>query len=158
MTLTGERYELVADEDPREQLARWMLAPDNPYVAQVAVNRLWAEVMGVGLVDPVDDFRATNPASNPELLDSLAAYFRQVGFDNKQLLKAIFTSGVYGLSSEPDETNVADHRNYSRHYRKRMRAEVLSDAISDAIGQAEEFEGMPPGTRATQLWTHRLNS
>ncbi len=156
--LLGEVSTIESDQDPRESLVEWMVEKDNPYFAQVAVNRVWADLMGVGLVDPVDDFRATNPASNPALLAALANYFREVRFDNKQLVKAILNSQVYALSSKPNETNLADHHNFSRHYRKRMRAEVLSDAISDAVEQPEEFDGMPFGTRATQLWTHRLDS
>jgi hypothetical protein len=157
-TLFGEARETSPNEDPRVALADWMTSPDNPYFAQVAVNRLWAEVMGVGIVDPIDDLRATNPASNQALLTALAEYFHEVGFDNKKLLHAIFTSHVYGLSSRPNETNASDNRNFSRHYRKRLRAEVLSDALSDITQQDEDFEGMPKGTRAIQLWTVRTNS
>ncbi len=157
-TLLGDVSTIEPDQDPREKLVEWLLGSDNPYFSQVAANRIWAEMMGTGIVDPVDDFRATNPSSNPALLTALADYFRKVHFDNKQLMKAIFGSYIYALSSKPNETNLADHRNFSRHYRKRMRAEVLSDAISDAMEQPEEFDGMPIGTRATQLWTHRLDS
>lgn len=156
--LQGEPIAYSPDSDPRQQLADWMTSPDNPFFARVAANRIWAEVMGIGLVDPVDDLRATNPASNPELLTWLANHFRESGFNNKQLLRTILLSQVYALESVPNDTNAADYRNYSRHYRRRLRAEVLSDAISDALEQPEEFAGMPPGTRATQLWTHRIES
>jgi Protein of unknown function (DUF1553) len=115
-------------------------------------------VMGVGIVDPMDDLRATNPPSNEELLSALADHFRKVGFDNKKLLHAIFTSRVYALSSQPNATNASDVRNFSRHYRKRLRAEVLSDAISDITQLPEEFDGLPKGIRAMQLWTVRTNS
>lgn len=156
--LFGEPIAYSPDSDPRLQLADWMTSPDNPFFARVAANRIWSEVMGIGLVDPVDDLRATNPASNPELLTWLANHFRETGFDNKKLLRSIFASQTYALDSMPNQTNAADYRNYSRHFRKRLRAEVLSDAISDVLEQPEEFAGMPPGTRATQLWTHRIES
>ena len=156
--LTGSSQESSSGQDPRVNLADWMLSVDNPTFAKVAVNRIWSEVMGVGIVDPVDDMRATNPPSNAPLLSALANHFREVGFDHKKLLHAIFMSQVYALSSQPNETNASDSRNFSRHYRRRLKAEVLSDAISDITLQSEDFDGMPKGTRATQLWTFRTNS
>src|SRR5207237_6355613 len=110
----------AADEerDPRRALAEWVLAPDNPYFAQVIVNRVWADLMGRGLVEPVDDLRATNPPSNGPLLDALAQNFREQKYDLKKLIKTITTSYVYGLNSTPAERNKADTRNYSRHYRQ----------------------------------------
>jgi hypothetical protein len=122
------------------------------------VNRVWADLMGRGLVDPVDDLRATNPPSNGPLLDALAADFRKNGCDLKKLLRTILTSHVYGLSSRPTERNVGDLRNYSRHYRQRLRAEVLLDAVSDVTGVPETFSAMPPGSRALELWTFRSQS
>src|SRR5579864_868397 len=119
------------DDDPREALADWMLAEDNPYFARVIVNRVWADLMGRGIVDPVDDLRATNPPSNGPLLDALAQDFRKHGYDLKKLIRTIMTSQVYALSSRPNERNAADTRNYSRHYRQRLRAEVLLDAVCD---------------------------
>ncbi len=156
--LSGVANDPVQGQDPRVSLANWMLSVENPYFAKAAVNRIWAEVMGVGIVDPVDDLRATNPPSNEPLLFELANHFRQVGFDSKKLLATIFSSHVYALSSRPNETNAADSRNFSRHYRRRLKAEVLSDAISDITLQREDFDGMPKETRAMQLWTHRTNS
>src|SRR5262249_33041947 len=130
----------------------------NPYFARVIVNRVWADVMGRGLVEPVDDLRATNPASNGPLLDALAEEFRRQRYDLKKLLGAILTSYVYGLSSTPVERNVADTRNYSRHYRQRLRAEILLDAVSDITGVPETFAAMPPGSRAMEVWTFRSRS
>jgi len=157
-TLFGEAKAVEPNQDPRISLADWMTSPENPYFAQAAANRLWAEVMSVGIVDPVDDLRATNPASNPLLLMALADHFRQVGYDNKKLLYTIFSSHVYSLSSEPNASNATDSRNFSRHYRKRLRAEVLADAISDITQRSEDFDGMPKGMRAMQLWTARTSS
>ncbi len=156
--LFGEGRQIEPDEDPRVILADWMTASDNPTFAHVAVNRLWAELMGIGLVDPVDDLRATNPPSNPALLDALATHFREVGYDNKRMLHTMMTSHTYALSSQPNATNAADTRNFSRHYRQRLRAEVVSDALSDITGKPAEFEGLPQGTRAMQLWTVRAKS
>lgn len=156
--LFGEAREIGPDEDPREALVEWMRSPENKYFAQVAVNRVWADMMGRGLVEPVDDLRDTNPPSNPALLDALADDFRQGGFDLKHLIRSIATSYVYQLSSLPNERNVADTRNYSRHYRQRLRAEVLYDAICDITDYRERFDAMPSGGRAIEIWTHRIDS
>ncbi|MEZ6140947.1 MAG: DUF1549 and DUF1553 domain-containing protein [Zavarzinella sp.] len=150
--------ETIDPTDPRALLVDWMLQPDNPFFAKVIVNRVWAELMGKGLVDPVDDMRDTNPPSNPALLNALAAEFRKMKFDMKKLIQLITTSHVYGLSAEPNETNAGDNRNYSRHYRVRLRAEVLLDAVCDITGVQDRFEAMPLGSRAMQAWTVRFDS
>ena len=146
------------EADPRDALASWMTSPDNPYFARVIANRVWAELMGRGIVDPVDDLRATNPPSNGPLLDALAADFRGHGYDLKHLIRTILLSNVYGLSSTPNERNVADGRNFSRRYRRRLRAEVLLDAVCDITAVPESFEAAPPNTRAAALWTVRTES
>lgn len=156
--LRGQPLELTADQDPRDALVDWMVSPEHPTFAAVAVNRIWAELFGVGIVDPVDDMRATNPPSNPELLDQLAAYFRATGFNQKELLRTILSSNAYAWSSEPNPTNAGDHRNFSRHYRQRLRAEVLADAMVDITRVDHRYAGMPIGTRAMQLWTFRTES
>jgi hypothetical protein len=135
-----------------------MTGPENPYLAEVIVNRVWADLMGRGIVEPVDDLRATNPASNPPLLKALADDFRHHGHDLKHLIRTIVTSSVYGLSSEPNERNSSDTRNYSRHYRQRLRAEVLLDAIADITQAANAFQAVPPNSRAVAIWTHRTPS
>ncbi len=146
------------EADPRDALARWITAPENPYFAEVIVNRVWADLMGRGLVEPVDDLRATNPPTNGPLLEALADDFRRHDHDLKHLIRTIMTSYVYGLASEPNDRNAVDTRNYSRHYRERLRAEVLLDAIADVTGVPFAFEANPPGTRAAALWTHRSTS
>lgn len=156
--LRGGVAEISDGEDPRSVLVDWLTSPSHPTFAHVAVNRMWADLFGVGIVDPVDDFRATNPPSNPKLIDALATHFREVGFDNKKMLRSMLLSHVYALDSAPNATNAADNRNFSRHYRQRLRAEVLADAISQATETSHRFSGMPPGTRAMQLWTHRTES
>jgi hypothetical protein len=157
-TLTGTAPRIDPEDDPREVLAAWVTSPENPYFAKVIVNRVWTDVMGRGIVDPVDDIRATNPPSNGPLLDALAADFRRNGYDLKKLLRTILSSRVYGLSSLPKGSNAADQRYFSRHYRQRLRAEVMLDAVGDVTGIPETFAAMPPGTRAMEMWTVRSQS
>lgn len=153
-----DRNPADAPVDLRAQLAEWMTSRDNPYFAQVQVNRVWVALMGRGLVEPVDDLRSTNPASNPQLLNALAEYFQQNDYDLKALIKVIALSNAYAFSSLPNETNLADRLNYSRHYRHRFRAEVLADAIADITETEHTMGGMPAGSRANQVWTHRVSS
>jgi hypothetical protein len=146
------------DTDPREALAAWITSPENPFFAQVIVNRIWADLMGRGIVEPVDDLRMTNPPTNAALLDALAKDFREKKCDLKALIRTICTSQVYGLSSLPSDRNAGDRQNYSRHYRKRLRGEVLLDAVSDITGLEEKFAAMPAGSRANEIWTTRIGS
>jgi len=150
----------VNDEtaDWREPLAEWVTSHDNTHFRQVMANRVWADMMGRGLVDPVDDLRATNPPSNGPLLEALADHFRDSGYDIKQLIRTIALSHTYALSSIPNQRNTADRRNFSRHYRTRLRAEVLLGAVDDITGVPTSFKGMPPGSRPNQIWTHRVGS
>jgi hypothetical protein len=145
-------------EDPREVLADWITSPDNHLFAQVMANRVWADLMGRGLVEPVDDFRATNPPSNPELMKLLGDYFRDQQYSLTELVRFIARSHVYQLSSLPSDRNLADTRYFSRHYRHRLRAEVLLDAFTQISGVPQKFDAMPPGTTARQIWTHRTES
>jgi hypothetical protein len=135
-----------------------MTDPKNPFFAHAIVNRIWAQFMGRGLVDPVDDFRASNPATNQPLLDWLARDFVSHGYDLKHLMRTIMRSQVYQLSSLPNEHNLADTKYFSRAYRRRLPAEVLLDAVSDVTGTTEDFQGLPPGSRAVQTWNHKLSS
>jgi len=157
-TLKGSPLTIAPEDDPREVLADWMTSSSNPYFAKVMANRVWTDLMGHGLVDPVDDIRATNPATNEPLLDHLANEFRQQGYDVKKLIRYIMSSAVFGLSSTPSERNVTDIKNFSRYYRQRLRAEVLLDAVNDVMDVEESFSAMPPGSRAMQLWTYRSSS
>lgn len=156
--LFGNSPALPKDADPRDVLAEWITSRDNPYFAQVMVNRVWTDLMERGLVEPVDDLRMSNPPSNGPLLEALAADFRDNGYDVKKLIRRITTSHVYGLSSIPNDRNTADTRNYSRHYRQRLRGEVLLDSISQITGTNEAFQAAAPGTRAKELWTVRIDS
>lgn len=147
----GQQYEYEKGEDPRHKLVDWMTAADNPYFARALVNRVWGHYLGVGLVDPVDDMRATNPASNPQLLEALARDFVEHKFDLRHLTKTILTSNVYSLGSNPTEQNAADSRNYARHYPRRLSPHVLMDAISSATGVPNKFDDYADAKRAVQL-------
>ena len=163
--LVGTAAEIGPQDDPRSVLVDWMVSTENEYFAQAGANRIWAELMGRGIVDPVDDLRVTNPPSNGPLLGALAREFRRLGFDQKELLRTIADSHVYQLESLPSQRNATDTRNYSRHYRRQMRAETLLDAVCDVTGVAEDFIGAsaraiaaPLGSRATEAWTFRTRS
>lgn len=146
----------MPDADPpgerRRLLAEWMTAPENPWFARNFVNRVWGHFLGRGLVEPLDDFRSTNPPSNPELLDALARSFADSKFDFRQLIRTVAASRVYQLSATPNLTNDRDDQNYSRALFKRLDAEVLFDAICQTSGVPEKFAGTPAGYRAIQLW------
>lgn len=125
--------------DRREALATWVTAPSNPYFARAIVNRVWANFMGPGLVEPVDDLRASNPPSNGELLDALARHLVEERFDLRRLMRTILVSQTYRRSTEVLPENAADTRHYSRHFPRRLMAEVLSDAIADLTGVPDTF-------------------
>lgn len=156
--LFGEAPEVAEDQDRREVLAEWITSSENHMFAQTMANRVWADLMGRGMVEPVDDLRGTNPAVNQELLTALGNDFREHDFNIKHLIRRICNSYAYGLSSLPKERNIVDTRNYSRHYRVRLRAEVLLDSISQATGVPEKFSAMPTGTSSKELWTTRIGS
>lgn len=156
--LFGEAPPVVEGQDQRESLAAWITSPNNHLFAQVMSNRVWADLLARGFVEPVDDLRATNPPTNGPLLKALGEHFRDSGFSITELIRVVANSHVYQLSSLPNETNAADTRNYSRHYRHRLRAEVLLDAVSLVTGVPQEFDAMPPDSSAKQLWTHRSDS
>jgi hypothetical protein len=135
----------------REQLGKWMTAPENPYFAKSMANRLWSYLTGRGIIDPVDDIRAGNPASNPELLDALTADFIKNKMSMKHLLRTIAVSRTYQLSIEPNPTNAEDVENFARARPRRLSAEQLLDTIRVATGTRNKFPGFPAGTRAAQL-------
>jgi hypothetical protein len=142
--------------DRRRELAAWMTAADNPWFAKNIANRVWAHLLGHGLVDPVDDFRATNPPSNPHLLDALAQHLVEQKFDLRALMRTICASRTYQHASRTNETNARDEQNYSRALYKRMDAEVLLDALCQVTGVPDRFDGAPAGTRAIELWDSQV--
>ncbi len=156
--LDGTPMPPEAAEDRRAYLAAWLTAPDNPLFARTLVNRVWANFFGRGLVHPADDLRATNPASNEELLAAVAKDFVEGGFDVKRLIRTIMLSEAYQRSSVPNDTNAADDRYLSHYVPKRLPAEVMLDAISQVTQVPERFAGHPRGTRALQLPDTRIDS
>ncbi len=144
--------------DRRQVFADWATRAENPYFARTIVNRLWAHYFGRGLVDPVDDLRATNPASNEPLMDALVEHLVAVRFDIKAFTKTLLDSHLYQLSSVPNDSNRLDEQNYSHAAWKPLPAEVLLDAISQATGVDAEFVGWPRGYRAIEIWDNKLPS
>jgi hypothetical protein len=141
-----------AEEDDRLlALADWIARPDNPYFARAQVNRIWYHLLGRGLVDPNDDFRASNPPSNAALLDELAKDFADHHCDLRQLVRTIMNSRTYQLSAVPNDTNRDDETNFSHALIRPLQAEQLLDAVSQATGVPAKFNGFPLGTRAGQL-------
>jgi Protein of unknown function (DUF1553)/Protein of unknown function (DUF1549)/Bacterial Ig-like domain (group 2) len=138
-------------QDRRIVFAKWLTSPDNAMFSRTVVNRVWANFMGRGLVDPMDDLRATNPASNEELLTALSKDFVDHGYDVQRLIRTIMTSSLYQLSSEANATNQSDNIYYSKHIIRRLNAEVILDAMSQVTGAPTAFPGYPAGTRALQL-------
>jgi hypothetical protein len=156
--LDGKPIPLDSAIDRRLHFAEWLTSPDNQHFARAIVNRVWGNFMGRGLVDPIDDVRATNPASNEELFRALTRDFVENGYDIKRLIRLIMNSATYQLSSEANATNQADTVYYSKYIVKRLAAEVLLDAISQVTGVPSSFPGYPPGTRAMQLPDVRIQS
>jgi hypothetical protein len=137
--------------DRRIALAEWMTSPTNQAFARATVNRYVSYLLGRGLVEPVDDLRATNPATNPALLQALSDDFVKNGFDLKKLVRTIMVSRLYQLDSQPTAQNVADTRFYSHYEVKRLTAEPLLDAIDYAAGTQTKFNNLPLGTRAIEI-------
>jgi hypothetical protein len=141
----------AALKDRRELLAKMATSPDNPFFAKSVVNRVWYHLTGKGIVDPVDDFRDSNPSANDELLDALARDFSDHHFDLKHIIRTILNSRTYQLSAETNEFNKDDAKYFSHVVTKRLTAEQLFDALCYATEVPEKFAGMPPGTRSVQL-------
>ncbi|MFM7974074.1 MAG: DUF1549 and DUF1553 domain-containing protein, partial [Pirellula sp.] len=138
-------------KDRRMVLAEWMTSNENPFFAKSVANRIWAHFTGVGIVNPVDDFRASNPASNPELLDALAAKLIEYKYDIKQLVRDICNSQTYQRTTIPVAGNEDDLRNYSHATVRRIPAENMLDCISQVTTTKDKFRGLPLGARAVQI-------
>ena len=141
----------VAGKDRRRVMAEWLTAADNPWFARNLVNLVWAHFFGVGIVEPVDDVRVSNPPSNPDLLDEMARRFIASNYDFKALVRAIGTSQAYQRATTENPTNALDERNFSRALPRRVRAEVLLDVISSVTETPNKFPGLPLGARAVQI-------
>jgi hypothetical protein len=152
MPLAESRPPVIPDDgDRREALARWLTAPENPWFARALVNRLWGHLMGRGLIDPVDDLRATNPPSNDAALQALTSDFIANDFSLKHTLRVICSSATYQLASEVNPTNRFDETQFSHHLVRRLGAEQILDAVVQVTGVPEKFPGVPLGARAVQL-------
>lgn len=147
--LGGEKPKTGKDRDELLALADWLAA--SPMFARTQVNRIWYHLLGRGLVDPVDDFRASNPASHPALLEALAKDFTTHGYDLRRVIRAIVASRTYQLSSEPNSTNAGDEINFSHTIVRRLSAEQLIDSASAAMATPLEITGFKTGTRLAQI-------
>ncbi len=141
----------VAGKDRRAILADWLTSPDNPYFATNVGNRVWAHFFGLGIVEPVDDIRVSNPPSNPELFEALGEKLVEYKFDFKQLVRDICNSHAYQRSFTRNESNAQDERNFAHANVRRVPAEQLLDCICQVTETQEKFRGLPLGSRAVQI-------
>jgi len=148
--LGGEKPD-TAGQDRRKLFAEWLTSPENPYFAPSIANRIWAHFFGVGIVEPVDEVRISNPPSNPELLDSLGRKLVEYDYDFKRLVRGICSSRTYQRSAETNPSNAHDDRNFAHAGVRRIRAEVLLDCISQVTETKDKFRGLPLGSRAVQI-------
>lgn len=155
--LGAETANFVGVSDRRQVLATWMTAPENPFFARAIANRIWANYFGRGLVDPIDDQRATNPATNEPLLDALASSLRESRYDLKALTRLLLNSRAYQLGPAID-SNREDRQHFSHVRPRALPAEVLLDALSQTTGVPEKFNGWPEGVRSIQVWDNRMPS
>jgi hypothetical protein len=147
----GQAKSVAAGADRREPMVDWLVSPENPFFAKSMANRVWSYFLGRGIIDPVDDIRASNPASNPELLDALTAQFVKDGFDLRKLMKAICQSRTYQLSIVKNKWNEDDTINFSHAHPRRLSAEQMVDALALATGTKVKLAGVPMGMRAAQI-------
>ena len=145
------KHHTAAGASRRQELAAWITSPDNPYFAKSYANRLWGYLFGRGIIEPIDDIRAGNPPSNPELLDYLTREFVQSNFNPQHVLRLICKSRTYQLSVTTNRWNEDDRINFSHAIPRRLPAEVLLDAVYRVAGSAPRFPGVPAGTRAAAL-------
>jgi len=147
----GDEAPNTAGKDRRVLLAEWLASPRNPFFAKSFVNRVWAHFFGLGIVDPVDDFRVSNPASNPELLDELGKRFTESNYDLRKLVRDICNSRTYQRSTQRNASNATDEKNFAHANLRRIQAESLLDTISVVTDTKDKFNGLPLGSRAVQI-------
>jgi Protein of unknown function (DUF1553)/Protein of unknown function (DUF1549) len=147
----GKFPDIAPGKDRRESLAKWMASGDNPFVPKSVANRIWFHLVGKGIVDPVDDFRDSNPSANDDLLDALATDFVKNRFDAKHLIRTIMNSRTYQLSAQTNDFNKDDNKYFSHAVTKLLTAEQLFDALCQVTEVPEKFAGQPLGTRSVQL-------
>ncbi len=148
--LLGVKTPLDGKAARLDELAQWMTAADNKQFSRAMANRLWHSVMGRGLVDPVDDFRASNPPSHPALLDYLAEELVKSGYDQRHVLRLLLNSATYQRSSASNPTNVDDEQHYARAIPRKLSAEVLLDTLCQVTGSQLDWASLPDGSRSAQ--------
>ncbi|WP_437194410.1 DUF1549 domain-containing protein [Planctomicrobium sp. SH527] len=148
--LGGDRPDMKG-RDRREVLANWLASPENPYFASNLSNRIWQHFFGIGIVEPVDDVRVSNPPSNPELLDALASKFTEYRYDFRKLVRDICLSKTYQRSTKRNETNMSDELNFAHQSVRRIKAESMLDVISQVTQTKDDFAKLPVGARAVQI-------
>jgi hypothetical protein len=141
----------VQGKDRRVVLAKWLASSQNPWFATSFANRVWAHFTGVGIVEPVDDFRVSNPASNLELLEALGEHFTDTKYNLKALVRDICNSRTYQRSTRRNESNASDEKNFAHALVRRIKAENLLDTISAVTNTKDKFDGLPVGARAVQI-------
>ena len=138
-------------KDRRQILADWIASPENPYFPRHIANLIWAQYMGRGIVEPVDDVRISNPASNPELLEALSKKIIEYNYDLRKIVRDVCNSRTYQLTTRPNETNALDERNFAHATIRRMRAEVMLDCINQVAETNDKYRGLPLGARAVEV-------
>ena len=149
--LGGEKPEIKSGQDRREIVAAWLASPENPFFAQNFANRVWAHFFGIGIIEPVDDVRVSNPPSNPELLDTLGNKFTEYNYDFRRLVRDICISNTYQRTTRRNDSNQTDENNFAHQTIRRIKAESMLDIISQVTNTKDKFSGLPLGARATQI-------
>ena len=147
----GEATGEIAGKDRRQVLADWVASPKNPFFSRHIANLVWAQYMGRGIVEPVDDARLSNPPSNPELMDGLAAKLVEYNYDLRKIVRDICNSAAYQRTTRANETNELDDRNFAKATIRRMRAEVMLDCITQVTETKDKFRGLPLGARSVEI-------
>ncbi|MEZ6067451.1 MAG: DUF1549 domain-containing protein [Planctomycetaceae bacterium] len=149
--LGGMQPEIAGGQDRRQVVADWLASPENPFFAQNFANRVWSHFFGLGIIEPVDDVRVSNPPSNPELLVTLASKFTEYNYDFKRLVRDICISNTYQRSTRRNESNLTDETNFAHQTIRRIKAESMLDIISAVTNTKDKFNGLPLGARAVQI-------
>lgn len=145
-------------KDRRAVLANWLASPENPYFAKNFANRVWHHFFGIGIIDPVDDVRISNPATNPELLDTLAQKFTEYNYDFRKLVRDICVSNTYQRTTRRNESNKTDELNFAHQTVRRIKAESMLDIISQVTQTKDDFPKLPVGARAVQIADGRTST
>jgi len=149
--LGGAKPEMKPGQDRREVVAHWLASSENPFFAQNLTNRIWQHFFGIGIIEPVDDVRVSNPPSNPELLEELGRKFAEYKYDFKRIVRDICMSQTYQRTTRRNASNQSDEKNFAHQTIRRIKAESMLDIISQVTNTKDKFNGLPLGARATQI-------